>query len=75
MKKDNDLVTLAAIVILVPVVIGIGISVINLGIMGINGIKQARFNKKMEKGIKDGSIVVIDGQYYEVQKGETVEEA
>jgi len=33
------------------------------------------FNKKMKKGLKDGSIVEIDGKYYKVEKEETIEEA
>jgi len=73
MKNDNELITLAAIIILVPVVVSAGIGIINLGINGVNKIRQMKHYNKIKKGLKDGSIVEIDGQYYEVQ--ETVEEA
>lgn len=75
MKDNDDLIKLAAIVILVPIVIGIGIGVINLGIAGINGIRKMSYDKKIQKGLKDGSIIEIDGQYYTIQKEESVEEA
>ena len=38
-----------------------------------NGVEKIKFNRKMKKGLKDGSIVEIDGKYYEVMV--TVEEA
>lgn len=31
---------------------------------------KVRFNRKIKKGLKDGSVVEIDGQYYEVQISE-----
>jgi hypothetical protein len=31
------------------------------------------FNRKIKKGLKDGSIVEINGEFYEVEK--TIEEA
>lgn len=72
MKKDYNLIELAALSILIPVAISVGVGVINLGIMGINKIRQIKLNNKINKGLKDGSIAIIDGKYYEV---ETVEEA
>lgn len=75
MKNDNELITLAAIIILVPVVISAGIGIINLGINGVNKIRQMKHYNKIKKGLKEGSIVEIDGQYYEIQNTEEVEEA
>jgi hypothetical protein len=41
---------------------------------GIGALTIKReFNKRMKKGLKDGSIVKINGQYYEVEQN-TVEE-
>ena len=75
MKNDNELITLAAIIILVPVVVSAGIGIINLGINGVNKIRQMKHYNKIKKGLKEGSIVEIDGQYYEIQNTEEVEEA
>lgn len=36
-----------------------------------NGINKMNYKKKIEKGLKDGSIIEIDGQYFEMK----VEEA
>ena len=75
MKNDNQLITLAAIIILVPVVVSAGIGIINLGINGVNKIRQMKHYNKIKKGLKEGSVVEIDGQYYEIQITEEVEEA
>ena len=74
--KKNDIIKIAAIgfigVVLVPIVIGAGINLINLTVVGTtNVVNKVRHSKKIKKGLKDGSIVEIDGQYYEVN----VEEA
>jgi len=71
--ENNNLVKAAAFVILAPVVVGATITLINSGIAIANSIRTKHFNKKIEKGLKDGSIVEIDGKYYEVEK--VVEEA
>ncbi len=78
--KNEKIVTIAAItiigVILVPIVINAGMTLIGMTCAGIsNGINRVKFNKKIKEGLKDGSIVELDGQYYEVQKDEAVEEA
>lgn len=65
---DNKIVKIAAYgfvaLVVAPIVINGGIAVINLGIAGINKIA---YDRKIKKGLKDGSIVEIDGQYYEVK--------
>lgn len=76
--KNDELLKLGAVtvvgVILVPIVVNTGISVINVTTSFVQylGNKHA-YNKKIKKGLKDGSIVLIDGKYYEIEK--TVEEA
>lgn len=78
--KNDELLTVAVItlvgVILVPRVINTGIILIN-GVACRVGkaINKAKFNKQIKQGLKDGSIVEIDGEYYKVEKEETIEEA
>ena len=69
--KDNKVVELAALIFIavfvLPVVIGGAITIINVTYAGIaNTVNKVKFNKKMEKGLKDGSIIKIDKDYYEV---------
>ena len=65
---DNKIVKIAAYgfvaLVVAPIVISGGIAVINLGIAGINKIA---YDRKIKKGLEDGSIVEIDGRYYEVK--------
>lgn len=65
---DNKIVKIAAYgfvgLVVAPIIINGGIAVINLGIAGINKIA---YNRKIKKGLEDGSIVEIDGKYYEVK--------
>ena len=66
--NDNKIVKIAAYgfvgLVVAPIIINGGIAVINLGIAGINKIS---YNRKIKKGLEDGSIVEIDGKYYEVK--------
>jgi hypothetical protein len=70
----NQIIITIGVLILAPIIIG---AVANIGIGIYNGvagtINRVAYNKKIKKGIKDGSIVEVDGVYYEVV--ETVEEA
>lgn len=65
---DNKIIKIAAYgfvgLVVAPIVINGVIAGINLGIAGINKIS---YDRKIKKGLKDGSIVEIDGQYYEVK--------
>lgn len=65
---DNKIVKIAAYgfvaLVVAPIIINGGIAAINLGIAGINKIA---YNRKIKKGLEDGSIVEVDGQYYEVK--------
>ena len=65
---DNKIIKIAAYrfigLVVAPIVISGVIAGINLGIAGINSIS---YNRKIKNGLKDGIIVEIDGQYYEVK--------
>lgn len=70
--NDKTIIKVAAIgfigLVIVPYVIGVGINVIGNSVVGIsNLVQKAKYNKKIKDGLKDGSIVEIDGQYYEIQ--------
>lgn len=65
---DNKIVKIAAYgfvgLVVAPIVINGFTSVINLTSTGINTLL---YNRKIKKGLKDGSIVEVNGQYYEVK--------
>jgi hypothetical protein len=62
------LVAIGAIAIVVTPVIINGIAVIANG--GINIINSIKHKNKIKKGLKDGSILEINGEYYEVHVDE-----
>ena len=70
----NQIIITIGVLILAPIIIG---AVANIGIGIYNGVAgtivRVKYNKKIKKGIKDGSIVEVDGIYYEVV--ESVKEA
>lgn len=73
-KKETDVVKMAACVVLgvvfIPIIVNTGIGLINGGVNMINQIKHKR---KIKKGLKDGSIIEVDGQYYEVEQSNEAE--
>jgi len=76
--KDKDIVDLAVmgfvVLVVVPAVVGIAFSAIGHVAVGVgNVINEVKFNKKIKQGLKDGSIIEIDGKFYEV--AENIEEA
>ena len=74
-KLVETAVRAAVLIIVVPIVVKGLVFVGAVGYAGVKGVvEQVKFNKKMKQGIKDGSIVKIDGQYYEVEI-QNVEEA
>ena len=75
--EDNKIINLAAAgvvaLVVAPIVIGVAVSVIGYAAVGVgNVINKVKFNKQIKKGLKDGSIIENDGEYYGV---EIVEEA
>lgn len=66
--EDNKIIKVAAIgfigLIVVPTVVGIGISLIG---HAANGISHLAYKRKIKKGLEDGSVIEINGQYYEVK--------
>lgn len=68
MKKEeiigNALIVVGGVLCIKYVVIPL----INFTCAGIEALQiQRQFNKKMKQGLRDGSIIKIDGQYYEVR--------
>lgn len=48
--------------VVVPVIAGTGLRLIEAA---ANGVSKLAWKRKIKKGLKNGSIVEIDGQYYE----------
>ena len=76
MDDDKFIKTAAGIVVILvvaPIVInGAMVLVGTTAAVVSNGINKVKYNRKIKKGLKDGSIIEIDGEYYGV---EIVEEA
>lgn len=77
--ENDKLVRTAAIVIIgvvaVPIVVNASIALGVTVYAGVhNVIAKIKFNSKIKNGLKDGSIVEIDGKFYEIDK-QPVEEA
>ena len=49
--------------VMVPAVVGLSINLIG---HAANGISHLAYKRKIKKGLKDGSVIEINGQYYEV---------
>jgi len=69
--KDNSIVENAVLIalgfVVIPIIIGSTITLVGYTAAGIaNGINKFKFNRQMKKGLKDGSIVEINGEYYNV---------
>ena len=73
--ENDKIVKLAATIIVGSILVPI---VWNVGVLTVGGIAKivtkANFNRKMKKGIKEGSIVEIDGKFYEIKVEDAVEE-
>lgn len=68
---DNKIVKTAAYLI----VGSVAISALARGAgLVADGVSKMMYNRKIKKGLKNGSIVEIDGKYYEVEVND-VEEA
>ena len=68
--KDDEIIRTAAFmvigVIVFPIVINTGINIINTTTNFVDYLGNRRaYNKRIRKGLKDGSIEIIDGIYYE----------
>lgn len=75
MKKE-DIIGAAIVLIGSVVLVKITIGLVITARMGISNLaNKVIFDRKIKKGLKDGSIVEIDGKYYEVEKVLTTEEA
>ena len=77
--KEDKIIKIAAAgfigLVVAPIVLDVAVGTISLAVRGISKItNDIKFNRKIKKGLKDGSIVEIDGKYYNVI-AEDVEEA
>lgn len=69
--ENNNIVKVAAVIIVASVVAPIVVAtVIGAGSLVQLIGKKIEFSRQMKKGIKEGTIVKIDGKYYEVEKEE-----
>lgn len=70
----NKIIIIGGVLILGPIIIRPCVNAM-IGIYNViaGAIVRAKYDKKIKKGIKDGSIVNIDGVFYEVV--EPIEEA
>ena len=58
-RNINDALIIGSVVVAVaPLVCG----------LVYNGVEWVKYKHKIKKGLKDGSIIEIDGQYYEVDQ-------
>lgn len=55
------------LIVVAPIIVDGAIRVISNGYCyTANKVNTIKYNKKIKQGLKDGSIVEIDGKYYEV---------
>lgn len=62
--KQNKIVEVAAIIVIGMVAIPV---VSSIGKVIVGGVKTHQYNRKIKKGLKEGTIVEINGLYYEVR--------
>lgn len=69
--EDNKIIKIAAAgfigLVIVPTVVGGTIKLIGYA---ANGINNLAIKRKIKKGLKDGSIIEINGEYYEAKINE-----
>lgn len=74
-KNEFGIVKIAAGIVIASVVAPVAFAVIGGTCNTIaNAVDRVKSKRKIKKGLKDGSITEIDGEYYEVMI-EDVEEA
>jgi len=65
MENDTNILTLAGGMVVAVAMGYIGYKLTQITIAGVgNLIEKAKFHKRMIDGLKDGSIVKINGNYY-----------
>ena len=69
---NDKVVKIAAVgfigLVVTPVILDAGLKLICLTVGGIDTlVNKVKFKKEIKKGLKDGSIVEIDGQYYRAE--------
>lgn len=67
-KLTRTVVTVAGLIIVVPIVVRGLVFVGAVGYAGVKGVvDQVKFNKMIKKGLKDGSVVDYKGHYYKTE--------
>lgn len=67
--KEDKLVRLAAGIIVASVVVPIGLGIIGgVARTTYNQINKIKYNHKIKKGLKNGTIIKVDDNYYEVEE-------
>ena len=69
--KDDKIVRIAAVgfiaAVVVPIVWNNSTSLVGFAAAGVgNFINKKKYDREIKKGLKDGSIVEIDGEYYNI---------
>lgn len=69
--KDDKIVKVAAAgfvgLVVVPIVWNTTASLVGFAAAGVgNFINKKKYDREIKKGLKDGSIVEIDGEYYNI---------
>ena len=70
--NDRHIIKIAAIgfvaLVVAPKVVNVGCYLVQRAATGIyNVVEKVTHDRRIKKGLKDGSIVEIDGEYYEVE--------
>jgi hypothetical protein len=72
--KNEKILAVIGLGLIGVILINVSIGLIRTGCIGVRNLSETiKFNKEIKKGLKDGSIIEIDGKYYESRKL-TVEE-
>ena len=69
MKKEVGQLIIFGFVglVVLPIVIGTAINLTCRAITGVaNGVSTMQYERKIEKGLKKGNLIEIDGRYYTV---------
>lgn len=78
-KKDLDVVDIILLVIGCILIVPVLVQLVIFGVSCIYGsianlYNRIEFRNRMKKGLKDGTIVQVDGQFYEVTFKEPTDE-
>ena len=68
-KSDIGIVEIAAVFILAPIVLGTAITAASYIVCGIHNVfGKILFNRKMNRLVKEGKVVQINGEFYNLEE-------